>query len=261
MSDQRREQIDLLREELADIDRQRSVGDLDADTASKIRDRYEAELADLEASDEADSTVTAADGDGPVAEHGRKRLDQRALVGIGLVAIVLVVIGVFAVRSLNTPTVVGADGIVGDVVRGGSEVDLSTISNEEMEIVVAENPDIVPMRLALARRYFEAGDFDKALDHYFEVLDRERNPEALANVGWMTYLSQRPDIAANYVEVALEIQPDFLAAQWFLGNIYTTLGRLDEAEALLLVVVASADVPDDVRQSARELLDRIDAER
>ena len=261
MSDQRREQIDLLREELADIDRQLSDGDLDADTASKIRDRYEAELADLESSDKADSTVTADDGDGPVVEPGRKRLDQRALVGIGLVAIVLVVIGVFAVRSLNTPTVVGADGIVGDVVRGGSEVDLSTISNEEMEAVVAENPDIVPMRLALARRYFEAGEFDKALDHYFEVLDRERNPEALANVGWMTYLSQRPDIAANYVEAALEIQPDFLAAQWFLGNIYTTLGRLDEAEALLLVVVASPDVPDDVRQSARELLDRIDAER
>ena len=261
MSDRRREQIDLLREELADIDRQLSDGDLDADTASKIRDRYETELADLEASDEADSIVTAADGDVPVAEPGRKRLDQRALVGIGLVAIVLVVIGVFAVRSLNTPTVVGADGIVGDVVRGGSEVDLSTISNEEMEVVVAENPNIVPMRLALARRYFEAGEFDKALDHYFEVLDRERNPEALANVGWMTYLSQRPDIAANYVEAALEIQPDFLAAQWFLGNIYVTLGRLGEAEALLLVVVASTDVPDDVRQSARELLERIDAER
>jgi tetratricopeptide (TPR) repeat protein len=261
MSDQRREQIDLLREELADIDTQLSDGELDADTASRIRGRYEAELADLEASEQADTSMAVDGGDGPVAVVGRKRLDQRALVGICLVAIVLVVIGVFAVRSLNTPTVVGADGIVGDVVRGEGQVDLSTISSEEMEVVVAENPDIVPMRLALARRYFEAGDFDKALDHYFEVLDRERNPEALANVGWMTYLSQRPDIAANYVEVALEIQPDFLAAQWFLGNIYTTLGRLDEAEALLLVVVASNDVPNDVRQSARELLDQIEADR
>jgi tetratricopeptide (TPR) repeat protein len=261
MSDQRREQIDLLREELADIETQLIDGELDADTASKIRDRYEAELADLEVSEHADTTVASLDGDGSVAEPGRKRLDQRALVGIGLVAIVLVVIGVFAVRSLNTPTVVGADGIVGEIVRGESQVDLSTISNEDMEAVVAENPDIVPMRLALARRYFEAGEFDKALDHYFEVLDRERNPEALANVGWMTYLSRRPDIAANYVEVALEIQPDFLAAQWFLGNIYVTLGRIDEAEALLLVVVASDDVPDDVRQSARELLDQIKADR
>jgi len=261
MSDYTSEQIDLLREELADIDAQERDGDLDADTASKIRARYEADLAALESA-MADSMQSQVDGaQEPDDVPPSKRLDQRALVGIGLVAIVLVVIGVFAVRSLNTPTVVGADGIVGDVVRGGSEVDLSTISNEEMEVVVAENPDIVPMRLALARRYFEAGEFDKALDHYFEVLDRERNPEALANVGWMTYLSQRPDIAANYVEVALEIQPDFLAAQWFLGNIYTTLGRLDEAEALLLVVVASDEVPDDVRQSARELLDQIAADR
>jgi tetratricopeptide (TPR) repeat protein len=261
MSDQRRQQIDLLREELTDIDTQLSDGELDVATADKIRARYEGELADLEAAERAELEMTADEGDSPGADPARKQLDQRALVGIGLVAIVLVVIGVFAVRSLNTPAVVGADGIVGEIVRGESQVDLSTISNEEMEVIVAENPDIVPMRLALARRYFEAGEFDKALDHYFEVLDRERNPEALANVGWMTYLSQRPDIAANYVEVALEIQPDFLAAQWFLGNIYTTLGRLDEAEALLLVVVASNDVPDDVRQSARELLDQIDADR
>ena len=27
------------------------------------------------------------------------------------------------------------------------------------------------MRLALARRYFEEGSFDRALDHYFEVLE------------------------------------------------------------------------------------------
>lgn len=261
MSDYTSEQIDLLHEELADIDAQVRVGDLDTDTASKIRARYEADLAALESAVAA-SIQSQVDGEQePDDVTARKRLDQRALVAIGLVAAVLVVIGVFAVRSLNTPTVVGADGIVGEVLRGEGQVDLSTISNEEMEAVVAENPDIVPMRLALARRYFEAGEFDKALDHYFEVLNRERNAEALANIGWMTYLSQRPDIAANYVEVALEIQPDFLAAQWFLGNIYTTLGRVDEAEALLLAVVASTDVPDNVRQSARELLDRIEADR
>jgi tetratricopeptide (TPR) repeat protein len=261
MSDSTSEQIDLLHEELADIDAQVRVGDLDTDTASKIRARYEADLAALESAVAA-SIQSQVDGEQePDDVTARKRLDQRALVAIGLVAVVLVVIGVFAVRSLSTPTVVGADGIVGEVLRGEGQVDLSTISNDEMEAVVAENPDIVPMRLALARRYFEAGEFDKALDHYFEVLNRERNAEALANIGWMTYLSQRPDIAANYVEVALEIQPDFLAAQWFLGNIYTTLGRVDEAEALLLAVVASTDVPDNVRQSARELLDRIEADR
>lgn len=259
MSDQTQAQIDLLREELADIDAQVSAGDLDAVTASRLRDRYAAELADLESSERAEPEVPTDDLDSD-AESGRRRIDQRALIGIGLVAIALGVIGVFAVRSLNTPSVVGADGIVGDVVRGEGQVDLSTITNEEMETVVAQNPDIVPMRLALARRYFDAGEFDKALDHYFEILDREQHPEALANVGWMTYLSGRPDIAASYVEVALERQPDFLAAQWFLGNIYTTLGRFDEAEALLVVVMASDGVPDDVKQSALELLEQIRTE-
>jgi len=261
MSDQTGEQIELLREELADVDAQEHNGDLDPETASKIRDRYEAELADLEAKEPVEPAVGAPDTDASEAEPGRKRLDQRAIVGIGLVVIALVVIGVFAVRSLNTPSVVGADGIVGEVARGESQIDLSTITDEEMEVVVAQNPDIVDMRLALARRYFEAGDFDKALDHYFEVLDREQHPEALANVGWMTYLSGRPDIAAGYVEAALERQSDYLAARWFLGNIYVTLGRLDEAESFLIEVLASDDVPAEVKESAATLLEQIRSER
>jgi len=259
VNDQKRQQIDLLHEELADIDTQEREGDLDPETASKIRDRYEAELADLEASEAPEPESSVDDADASMSQPDRKRLDPRALVGIGLVAVALVVIGVFAVRSLNTPPIVGADGIVGDVVRGEGQVDLSAISNEEMEVVVAENPDIVAMRLALARRYFEVGDFDKALDHYFEVLDREQHPEALANVGWMTYLSGRPDIAAGYVEVALERQPDFLAAKWFLGNIYVSLDRFDEAEVFLIEVLASDDVPDEIKESALTLLEQIAA--
>jgi tetratricopeptide (TPR) repeat protein len=265
MSDVRREQIELIHEELADIDDQVRDGDLDDETASRVRDRYMAELDALQtavSSDAADAKVAEGaptDGDDSTAPV-RTRFDTRALVGIGLVTVALVVIGVFAVRSLNTPTIVGADGIVGDVVRGEAQVDLSTITNEEMEVVVSENPDIVPMRLALARRYFEAGEFDKALDHYFEVLDREQAPEALANVGWMTYLSGRPDIAAGYVEVALERQPDYPAATWFLGNIYASLGRSDEALALLTEVLASNEVPDDVKESAVELIDQIRAD-
>ena len=260
MSDQTRQQIELLHEELADIDIQERDGDLDADTASKIRQRYRAELADLEASDPIEPSLTPDDDTAtPEEEPHRNRLDQRALIGIGLVTVALVVIGVFAVRSLNTPSVVGADGIVGDVVRGEGQIDLSTISNEEMEVVVAENPDIVPMRLALARRYFEAGEFDKALDHYFEVLDREQHPEALANVGWMTYLSGRPDIAAGYLEAALDRQADYLTAMWFLGNIYVSLGRPDEARAFLTEVLASDDLPQEIRASALELLEQMDA--
>jgi len=256
MSDAVREQIELLNEEIADIETQVRDGDLDEDTAAVVRDRYEAELAALEAAVEAAVEETHPADESP-SEPPSSRLNSRAIAGIALVVVAMSVIGVFAVRSIRSPSTVGADGIVGDIVRGEGQIDLASITDEEMEAVVAQNPEIVPMRLALARRYFEAGEFDKALDHYFEVLNREQAPEALANVGWMTYLSGRPDIAASYVEVALERQPDYLAAQWFLGNIYVSLGRFDEASVFLNVVVASDEVPDDVKETARELLARV----
>ncbi|MFV2000208.1 MAG: tetratricopeptide repeat protein [Acidimicrobiia bacterium] len=256
MSDREREQIELLREELDEVTAQVRDGDLDEDTALEIRTRYEAELAALEAS-AASARSTLVDGAGTDEDSPRRRLNGRAVAGIALVTVAMVVIGVFAVQSLSNRRIVGADGIVGDVVRGEGQVDLSTITNEEMEEVVAANPDIVPMRLALARRYFEEGVFDKALNHYFEILNREQNPEALANVGWMTYLSGRPDIAVNYLEAALERRPDFLSAEWFLGNIYVSLERDDEAAFLLTKVASSNEVPESVKESAIALLEQI----
>ncbi len=261
MSDRTREQIELIYEELDEVDQQVADGDLDADTAAEIKRRYEAELAALEASLEA---AEQAGDDGAVDGDGKglaaRRLNGRAIAGIALVVTAMTVVAVFAVQSINSQRITGADGIVGDIVRGEAQIDLENVSNEEMEAVVAANPDIVPMRLALARRYFEAGEFDKALDHYFEVLNREQHPEALANIGWMTYLSGRPDIAVSYVEAALDRQPDYLAAEWFLGNIYVALGRNDEAVIMLTTVIASDAIPDDVRTAAVDLLEQIRGE-
>jgi tetratricopeptide (TPR) repeat protein len=176
------------------------------------------------------------------------------VVGTAIVAVAIAVIAVFAVNSLTGASTDGAEGIAGDVITGEGAIELSGISNEEMEAVVADNPNVVGMRLALARRYFEGGDFDKALDHYMVVLDAEQHPEALANVGWMTYLSGRPDIALGYVEAALDRQPGMLTALWFLGNIQSALGDFDAATKALVVIVAAEDIPDEVRESARALL-------
>ncbi len=260
MSDRVREQIELLREEIEDVDAQVLDGDLDEETAAGIKARYEAELAALEASAAAAVTVEADDEQDGESVKGRKRLNGRAITGIALVTVAMTVIGIFAVQSINNQRITGADGIVGDIVRGEAQINLDDVSNEEIEAVVAANPDIIPMRLALARRYFEAGEFDKALDHYFEVLNREQNPEALANVGWMTYLSGRPDIAVSYVEAAMERQPDYLAAEWYLGNIYMALGRNDEASVFLLKISTSNEVPDDVKAEAVKLLEQIRSE-
>ena len=248
MADRNQEQIELVTEELEDLDRQVGAGDLDAATAEGLRTKYVAELDQL--MDER-GEKPVPDGTSPL--KGR-RPSARAVTGTAIVAIAIAVIGVFAVISLTGPSTVGAEGIASDVITGDDQIDLSDISNEEMEGVVADNPNVIGMRLALARRYFQEGDFDKALDHYMVILDAEQHPEALANVGWMTYLSGRPDVALGYIEAALDRQPDMLTALWFLGNVQSALGNFDAAILALTVIVEADDIPDDVRESARALL-------
>jgi tetratricopeptide (TPR) repeat protein len=75
------------------------------------------------------------------------------------------------------------------------EEDLSDVSNETMEAVIAANvddPQINGMRLALAERYFDAGDYRSAFPHYLEVAEdpSATDPEAitaLVRLGWMAF--------------------------------------------------------------------------
>ena len=253
MAEGTQELIDLITEELEDLDRQVASGELDTETATDLRAKYESELASLLSAGAQDSEVSAPDDEG-----SSRRLSGRALVGTAAVAIAVTVIGVFAVNSLTGPSTSGVEGVASDVVTGEGGIDLSQVSNEEMEAVVAENPNVVNMRLALARRYFEAGEFDSALTHYMVVLDNEKHPEALANVGWMTYISGRPDIALEYVEAALERQPNFLTATWFLGNIQFELGDLPAAKEALTKIVDADGIPDEIRDAAETLIARIE---
>lgn len=254
----RREQIALITEELAELDQQLADGDIDEETAHILAARYRAQITELERTVETPvpaESITGEDVDAP----GRTRLSGRALAGAAIVGLAMVAIAVFAVVSLDGRDTAGAEGVAGDVLSGGAPIDLASITDEQMEQVVASNPDVVGMRLALARRYFEAGTFDKALDHYFEVLERESHPEALANIGWMTYLSNRPDVAVGYLEAALERDPDYLPAQWFIANVYATLDRIDEAVVYLATIIESDDVPPEIKDSATILLDQITA--
>ena len=250
----RREEIELLREEIADLDAQVAAGDLDEVTAATLADRYRGELERLEAS----LPIAAMPDSGPPEVAPQRRVSGRMLAGIAIVGAAIVAITAFAVTSLDDRDTAGAEGVVGDVVADAGGVDLSEISNEQMEQVVAENPDVIGMRLALARRYFEAGEFDRALDHYFEVLDREQHPEALANIGWMTYLSNRADVAVGYLEAALQRQPDYLPAQWFIANVYVTLERPDDAVPYLTGLLRTEGLPDQIRENATALLRQIE---
>ena len=250
-------QIELLTEELADLDAQRADGEIDGETADRLRARY---VAELDAAIERRGQTGASESDRTTEPVGRRKMSRRSMIGTAAVAVAIVIIGISAAISLTSTSTSGVEGLVEEIISGEGR-DLSEVTDEEMEAVVEANPGVVPMRLALARRYFEAGDFDLALDHYFAILEVERNPEALANVGWMTYLSGHPDVAVGYVEAALEGDPTSLTANWYIGNIYVTLDRGDEAIVHLTIVATNVDIPSEVRDSAVELIREIEASR
>ncbi len=248
------EALDAVTRDLADLDDQLRAGELDEPTVRELRATYQAESNALEA-----RLRAAGDSGGEAAGPAAARSNRRVLAGAGILGAAMLAVGLsvgLAVRDREP-----GGPITGDIVESAAaagRVSLEDVTNEEMEAVVAQFPDNVPMRRALARRYFFDGSLDKAFDHYMAVLDRERDPEALANVGWITYLgSDEVEIALSLVEQSLAIEPENPMAYWFLANI--RLDGLDDAAGAIEPLqrfLAYPDVPDALRQEAESLLSR-----
>ena len=102
-----------------------------------------------------------------------------------------------------------------------TNTELDNVTNEEMEIVVAENPDIFPMRIALANRYFDDVNYSEALTHFMYVAEKSNDIEiksyALAQIGWMVYESGNREVAINYFNESLLINPNSLISKSYLG--------------------------------------------
>ena len=115
-------------------------------------------------------------------------------------------------------------------VQNNSEVkdefntNLANVSNEEMEAVIVENPDIHPMRMALANRYFDEVNYSDALPHYMYIAENSSDSElksfALAQIGWMVYESNNIEVATTYINESLKINNESLVAKSYLGIIY-----------------------------------------
>lgn len=249
MTDPRRTRLEQQRDQaltdLRDLEAQVSAGEIDATVALGLRGRYEVAALDaMQAIDQLEALVT---------QPGSRR---RALIGAGAFIAVAAIVTVTLVLAVEPRPDGGyaTGGVAADVVQG-APVDLSSITNEEMEQVVAANPEILPMRLALARRYVEAGDFSTALPHYMFVLDRETNPEALMYVGWMTYVSGDAATGVALLRESLEILPGDTLARWFLANaLFDGTGEIAEAVLLLEAVINSGQAPEEIVAEAQRML-------
>ena len=248
------DQIAQVDRDLAEVDDQVEAGELDETTADRLRRAYRSERGALEKQLDAIEPLPVV-SEGTVTPVGRSK--TRSLVGAGVIGVGIVAIALVAVLSLQerTPAGEATDGVVTEVLEGGGGANLASVSLDEMEAVVAQNPDIPGMRIALADRYVEEGNYSKALEHYMVVLNLEpENPEALARVGWLTFLSGEPSLAAPFVERALVIDPDFPQAYWFLANIRMEIGdALGAVEPLQRLL--AYELPVEIRAQAEALLE------
>ncbi len=255
-------------QDLEEMEAQAAAGEIDSETAQRLRDVYtreakqaEAELGALSATEarppaaEAPSQTTVERETEPT-DGERTLFTRRSVAGIALVALAIA-LAIFAVtRAVGPRDPDGSAAVANDAV-----VDLEGFTNEEIEAVVADNPEVIPMRLALARRYVEEGDFQAALPHYMTILESGPNVEAYAYLGWMTYLSGEPEEGARLVSEALAIEEANPVALTFLAVIRLDgLGDAAGAKVLLDRLVENPHLPDDLRQTVEEMQARAAAE-
>lgn len=152
--------------------------------------------------------------------------------------------------------------------------DLSQVSNEEMEAVVAANPDVVPMRLALVERYLHAADGEQSADarrtqllraqfHAGEASSRATSPadqaRALRYLGWTTAVLTDPARGAALLEQSLAKEPGNPDGLWFLATVrFDQLHDAAAAKPLLeqLLAMTTDDAP---RAAVQKKLDQVNA--
>lgn len=246
--DRLRQQIDQAVRDLVELDEQVTAGEITEVDATALRRRYEhsaaAALAALQG-DRADASGTVTD---------RRRPGAWALVYslVGVVAVVAALV-LLPAALVERPVGGAATGNVGQ--PAGPAATPATVTDAQLEEVVAANPDVIGMRLALADRYVAQGDYGPAMRHYLAALDREpSNAPALARLSWLLLQIGQTQQAWEMVNQALALDPALTEALWFRANIQ--LDGLDDPDGALATLrdLAARNPPPEVAAQVQELV-------
>ena len=174
----------------------------------------------------------------PVETTRNRRMVPLLILGAAL-AVIVVLAGAF-VQDWSGPATGVADL---------GEQNLNEVSNETMEAVIAaneDNPQVDGMRLALAERYFEAGDYSSAFPHYLAVAESPNATDgqavsALVRLGWMAWDGNaEADAAIGLFDEALAIDSSSSTALYLKGQVLWC-GKGDNGAAVDLFEAALAD--------------------
>ena len=92
------------------------------------------------------------------------------------------------------------------------------------------SPEDLELRSALSTAYFNAENYDEALNHALCVVELdEKDPQAYCNLGSCYSAQNMIDEAVKAFQKASEIDPDYSLPHTNLGSLYATVGRLEKA--------------------------------
>jgi tetratricopeptide (TPR) repeat protein len=223
----------LVVRDIEELDQQVEDGEIDVATAQDLRSAYQRELESLKAAIER-LPATAPE----VIVGSISRSDQAPRVRSPrtvLISSIVIVVALSAAIALAAR----------DASPEALTVDPASVSNEELEAVIAANPNINGMRMALADRYFAAEEYGSALDHYLYIADNnptaDEESKVLARIGWMAYITDQPEAAEDYVLASLRVDPANAEATLYLG--FITMYGLGDAEGAIPQLEAALELP------------------
>ncbi|MDH3261233.1 MAG: hypothetical protein OEM84_09710 [Acidimicrobiia bacterium] len=253
------ERREIAARDLTELAEQVEAGEIDQATAEALRANYQAEVDDVAAQLAALARLDQQRSSEPKAETPgmQPRSTRRAVIGSVAVIAALSVAILFAARDINPEP---ASPATDSGAPGELTIDPNTVSNEQLEEVIAQNPEINAMRLALADRYFDEESFSKALDHYLTVAENNPTPaeegRALSRIGWMAYITGQPEAAEQYLRTSLTADPTNDETKLFLGFVLLYgLGDADGAIPWLEEVAAIPNLPPSLLAQVEAALD------
>jgi cytochrome c-type biogenesis protein CcmH len=185
-----------------------------------------------------------------------RRLAPLLVLGFAFAAVVVIAGFFLQDRGDNTSGVADLAG-----------QDLADVSNETMEAVIAanvEHPQVDGMRLALAERYFDSGDYQSAFPHYLAVAGSVNSSDdqavtALLRLGWMAWDGNAESEAAlGLFDQALDIDPGSTTARYLKGQVlWCGAGDPEAAAELFAEVLDDPELPEESRATVSADLDAV----
>jgi len=173
--------------------------------------------------------------------------DRRVVWGMaaGAVAVVVALAVAFGAAGDDTEEGSAAPSTT------GTTIDLASVTNDELEQVVNENPEVVPMRLRLVERLIVDGEFDRAQVHAEEAAVRSTTlsdrSRALTWLGLTTAILGDPEQGEGLLVQSLALDPTNRESLYNLARV--RFEYLDPAEAIgpLEQLLSLPDLTDEQR--------------